>query len=156
MINFKNFKLIATSFLFLLIIACGYQPILNKENQKFTIVKFNLDGNKRIGGLLKNNFLNVKKSPNKLILNIKSQKKTAVVDKSQTGKVLTYKLTLEFDISVNKEDNEIVYSKVYSRSQNYAVSDVHMDTLNNEKKLVESLIESVAGELQIELNSIYQ
>ena len=29
------------------------------------------------------------------------------------------------------------------------------DTLNNEKKVVESLIESIASELQIELNSIF-
>ena len=30
-----------------------------------------------------------------------------------------------------------------------------MTTLNNEKKVVESLIESIASELQIELNSIF-
>ena len=54
---------------------CGYQPILKKENQKFSISKFNLEGNKRLSGFLKNNLIVVKKNKNSLVLNIKSEKK---------------------------------------------------------------------------------
>ena len=56
----KNFKL-NKIFLFVtsiyLLLSCGYQPILNKDNQNFSISKFNLEGNKRIAGLLKNNLI---------------------------------------------------------------------------------------------------
>ena len=84
---------------------------------------------------------------------MESEKKTAVSNKSQTGKVLTYALTLNFEITAKKENN-ILFSKIYTKTQNYAAADVHSDTLNNEKKLVEILIESIANELLIELNSI--
>ena len=134
---------------------CGYQPILNEENQKFSISQFNLEGNKRLSGLLKNNLIVVKKNKNSYVLNIKSEKKNVVANKSQTGKVLSYALTLNFEISASKNKN-IIYSKVFTKTQNYTAADVHSGTLNNEKKLVETLIETIANELLIELNSIYQ
>ena len=137
-----------------LLLSCGYQPILNKENQNFSVSKFNLEGNKRIAGLLKNNLISTKKALNVIELNIKSEKKTAVSNKSQSGKVLTYSVTLTFEVTASGNEN-ILFNKVYTKSQNYSAADVHSDTLNNEKKVVESLIESIASELQIELNSIF-
>ena len=148
----KILMLIITSYF---IWGCGYQPILNEENQKFSISQFNLEGNKRLGGLLKNNLIVVKKNKNSLVLDIKSEKKTVVANKSQTGKVLSYALTLNFEISASK-NKDIIYSKVFTKTQNYNAADIHSGTLNNEKKLVETLIESIANDLLIELNSIYQ
>ena len=137
-----------------LLLSCGYQPILNKENQNFSITKFNLEGNKRIGGLLKNNLISVKKAANLIELDIKSEKRTAVSNKSQSGKILTYSITLTFEIAASENTN-VLFTKVFTKSQNYSASDVHSDTLNNEKKVIESLIDSIASELQIELNSIF-
>ena len=137
-----------------LLLSCGYQPILNKENQNFSIAKFNLEGNKRIGGLLKDNLISAKKAANLIELDIKSEKKTAVSNKSQSGKILTYSITLTFEIAASENKN-VLFTKVFTKSQNYSASDVHSDTLNNEKKVVESLIESIASEIQIELNSIF-
>ena len=149
----KNFLVIIITGYF--IWGCGYQPILNKNNQKFSISQFNLEGNKRLGGLLKNNLIIIKGNENPLVLNVKSEKKTAVSNKNQTGKILSYALTLNFEIVASK-NNDIVFTKVYTNTQNYPSAEVHSDTLNNEKKLVEILIESIANELLIELNSIYQ
>ena len=147
----KTLMLIITSYF---IWGCGYQPILNEENQKFYISQFNLEGNKRLSGLLKNNLIVAKKNKNSLVLNIKSEKKNVVANKNQNGKILSYALTLNFEIKASKNKN-IIYSKVFTKTQNYNAADVHSGTLNNEKKLVETLIESIANELLIELNSIY-
>jgi len=150
----KILFLVLTSYFLL---SCGYQPILNKESQKFTINQFTLEGNKRLGGLLKNNLITAKKEENKLTLTIKSNKKTSIADKSQTGKILTYAVTINFDITaVSNLDNKIIFSRVYSKKQNYAASDVYLDTLNTEKEVVKNMIETVANEIQIGLNSIYQ
>ena len=153
----KNFKLNKIFFFAVsinLLLSCGYQPILNKDNQNFSISKFNLEGNKRIAGLLKNNLISAKNAANVIELDIKSEKKTAVSNKSQSGKILTYSITLTFEIAAS-DNNNVLFTKVYTKSQSYSASDVHSDTLNNEKKVVESLIESIASELQIELNSIF-
>ena len=153
----KNFNLKKIFFFIIsihLLFSCGYQPILNKDSQNFSISKFNLEGNKRISGLLKNNLISTKNVVNVIELNIKSEKKTAVSNKNQSGKILTYSITLIFEISASANKN-VLFTKVFTKSQNYSASDVHSDTLNNEKKVVESLIESIASELQIELNSIF-
>ena len=153
----KNLKLNKIFFFIIsinLLLSCGYQPILKKDNQNFSISKFNLEGNKRIGGLLKNNLISAKKALNVIELDIKSEKKTSVSNKSQSGRILTYSITLMFEITASDNKN-ILFTKVFTKSQNYSASDVHSDTLNNEKKVVESLIESIASELQIELNSIF-
>lgn len=147
----KILMLIITSYF---IWGCGYQPILNEENRKFSVSQFNLEGNKRLSGLLKNNLIVTKKSKNSLVLDVKSEKKTAVANKSSAGKILSYALTLNFEINARKNEN-IIYSKVFTKTQNYTAADLHSETLNNEKKLVEILIESIANELLIELNSIY-
>ena len=152
--NFKLNKILLFLISFNLLLSCGYQPVLNKDNRNFSISKFNLEGNKRIAGLLKNNLISVKNAVNIIELNIKSDKKTAVSNKNQSGKVLTYSITLTFEITASENKN-ILFSKVFTKSQNYSASDVHSDTLNNEKKVVESLIENIASELQIELNSIF-
>jgi len=152
--NFKLNKIFFFAVIINLLLSCGYQPILNKDNQNFSVSKFYLEGNKRIAGLLKNNLINTKKALNIIELNIKSEKKTAVSNKSQSGKVLTYSITLIFEVTASDNEN-ILFNKVYTKSQNYSAADVHSDTLNNEKKVVESLIETIASELQIELNSIF-
>ena len=154
----KNLKLNKIFFFAIsinLLLSCGYQPILNKDNQYFSISKFNFEGNKSIGGLLKNNLISSKQAANIIELDIKSEKKTAVSNKSETGKILTYSVTLTFEIAASDNKN-ILFTKVFTKSQNYSASDLHSDTLNNEKKVVESLVETIASELQIELNSIFK
>ena len=78
-----------------------------------------------------------------------------MADKTLTGKVINYALTLDFEISASNTNNNIIFSKVYTKTRNYASSDLYSDTLNNEKKLIESLTEAVANELQNDLNSIF-
>ena len=151
--NFKLNKILLFLISINLLLSCGYQPIL-KDSQNFSISKFKLEGNKRISGLLKNNLINTKDSLNVIELDIKSEKKTAVSNKNQSGKILNYSIMLTFEITASDNKN-VLFTKVFTKSQNYSASDVHLDTLNNEKKVVESLIESIASELQIELNSIF-
>ena len=137
--------------------SCGYEPLLNVKNQKFGIVKFQLDGNKRLGGILKNNLITSKKEKNNLTLTIKADKKSEISNKSDTGKVLKYAVTINFQITAtDNKSGQIILSQVYSKKQNYDASDVHLDTLGNEKKATKNMIESIANEILIGLSSIYQ
>ena len=134
---------------------CGYQPLFNKDSQLFSISRYNLEGNKRISGLLKKSLITFEKDENPLILNINSKKRTAVADKALTGKIINYTLTLEFEISASNANNVVIFSKVYTKAKNYPSSDLYSDTLNEEKKLVENIAGIVASELQNDLNSMF-
>ena len=134
---------------------CGYQPLFNKDSQLFSISRYNLEGNKRISGLLKKSLITFEKDENPLILNINSKKRTAVADKALTGKIINYTLTLEFEISASNTNNVVIFSKVYTKAKNYPSSDLYSDTLDKEKKLVENIAGTVASELQNDLNSMF-
>ena len=151
----KLIKILLFVSIFYLSSNCGYQPLFDTDSQLFSISRYNLEGNKRISGLLKNSLITVKKDENPLILSINSKKRTAVADKSLTGKIINYSLTLEFEISASNTSNVAVFSKVYTKTKNYPSSDLYSDTLNNEKKLVENITETVASELQNDLNSMF-
>ena len=49
-----------------------------------------------------------------------------------------------------------MFSRVYTQKQNYGASDVYLDTINSEKEVIKTIIESVANKTQTGLNSIYQ
>ncbi len=156
----KTYKFNKILFLLLtsyFLLGCGYEPLLNVKSQNFGITKVVLEGNKRLGGLLRNNLIVSKKEENSLTLTIKANKKNEISNKSDTGKVLKYAISLNFEITaVSDNGGEIALSQVYSRKENYDAADVHIDTLNNEKKAVETIIESIANEILISLSSIYQ
>ena len=155
--NFKFDKIFLFFIIFNLLTNCGYQPLFDIKNQKFTIKKFELEGNKRLGSLLKNNLITSSKEGNNLTITIKATKKNLIANKSDTGKVLEYSVNINFEITATEyEKNEIVLSGVYSREQNYVAAEVHLDTLNSEKKAMENMIETIANEILISLTSIYQ
>ncbi len=155
--NFKFDKIFLFFIIFNLLTNCGYQPLFDVKNQKFSIKKVELEGNKRLGSLLKNNLITSNKEENNLTITIKASKKNVIANKSDTGKVLEYSVSLNFEITATEyEKNEIVLSGVYSREQNYIAAEVHLDTLNSEKKAVENMIETIANEILISLTSIYQ
>ena len=155
--NFKFDKIFLFFIIFNLLTNCGYQPLFDVKNQKFSIKKVELEGNKRLGSLLKNNLITSSKEGNNLTITIKANKKNVIANKSDTGKVLEYSVSLNFEITVTEyEKNEIVLSGVYSREQNYVAAEVHLDTLNSEKKAMENMIETIANEILISLTSIYQ
>ena len=71
--------------------------------------------------------------------------------------MLQYAVSVNFEITaVNNKDTKIILSRVYSKKQNYTASNIHLDTLNNEKKALENMIETVANEILVELISFYQ
>ena len=155
--NFKFYKIFLFIIIFNFLSSCGYQPLFDIKNQKFTIKKFELEGNKRLGSLLKNNLITSSKEGNNLTITIKATKKNLIANKSDTGKVLEYSVNINFEITATEyEINEIVLSGVYSKEQNYVAAEVHLDTLNSEKKAIENMIEAIANEILISLTSIYQ
>jgi len=48
-----------------------------------------------------------------------------------------------------------VLSKTFTLDGNYRASDLYMDTLNHEKKIINELIEAIATQILTDLNLIY-
>ena len=136
--------------------SCGYQPLLNKNSKQFGIKSFNIEGNKRLAQILKNNLASSRNKSNNLILDINARKNRSIVHKDSTGKIIEYNLKISFDLTATESiSRKRVLSKTFTLDSNYKVSDLYMDTINYEKKIINELTARIATQILTDLNLIY-
>jgi hypothetical protein len=137
--------------------SCGYQSLLNENSKKFGIKSFNIEGNKRLAQILKNNLVSSKNKSNNLILDINARKNRSIVHKDSTGKITEYNLQISFDlIATESVSRREVLSKTFTLGGNYKAADLYSDTLNREKKIINELIEVIAAQILIDLSLAYK
>ena len=136
--------------------SCGYQSLLNENSKKFGIKSFNIEGNKRLAQILKNNLVSSRNESNNLILDINARKNRSIVHKDSTGKITEYNLKISFDLTATESiSRKKVLSKTFALDGNYKASDLYTDSLNHEKKIANELIESIATQILIDLSLAY-
>jgi hypothetical protein len=160
MINCKLYKTLLC-FYFILFLSflssCGYQSLLNENSKKFGIKSFNIEGNKRLGQILKNNFISSKNKSNNLILDINARKNRSIAYKDSTGKIIEYNLKVSFDLTATESiSRKKLLSKTYALDSNYKTSDLYLDTLNREKKITNELTEAIATQILTDLSLAYE
>ena len=136
--------------------SCGYQSLLNENSKKFGIKSFNIEGNKRLAQILKNNLVSSRSESNNLILNINARKDRSIAHKDSTGKIIKYNLKISFDLTATESvSRKKILSKTFALDSNYKASDLYMDTINSEKKIINELIESIATQILTDLSLAY-
>ena len=136
--------------------SCGYQSLSNENSKKFGIKSFNIEGNKRLAQILKNNFISSKNKSNNLIFDINARKNRSIVHKNSTGKIIEYNLKISFDLTATESiSRKKLLSKTYALDSNYKTSDLYLDTLNREKKLISELTEAIATQILTNLSLAY-
>ena len=136
--------------------SCGYQSLLNENSKKFGIKSFNIEGNKRLAQILKNNLASSKNKSNNLILDINARKNRSIVHKDSTGKIIEYNLKISFDLTATESvSRKEILSKTFALDSNYKASDLYLDTLNREKKIINELTETIATQILTALSLAY-
>ena len=105
MTSCKLYKTLLCSFFLLLLSflsSCGYQSLLNENSKKFGIKSFNIEGNKRLAQILKNNLVSSKNKSNNLILDINARKNRSIAHKDSTGKIIEYNFKISFDLTATE------------------------------------------------------
>ena len=155
---FSKFLKILFALLVLIVVQnCGYQPLLTEKYQKFNINTFDISGDKKLGQMLVNRFIEVKDSENQLLCRINIERNRKISNKDDSGKVLEYSL----DINLNLEalsvlDGSSVLRKNYSQKKSYKASKFYIDTLSREKIIADNLVKSIANQITSDLNLIYK
>ena len=160
MINCKLYKTLLC-FYFILFLSflsgCGYQSLLNENSKKFSIKSFNIEGNKRLAQILKNNLVSSRNKSNNLILDINARKNRSIAHKDSTGKTIEYNLKVSFDLTATESvSRKKILSKTFALDGKYKVSDLYLDTLNREKKIINELTEAIASQILIDLSLAYE
>ena len=156
-------QIIKKSFLFLFLFAtinCGFKVIKESENNNFAIQEIKTSGDKRINFKIKNNLLNSakKNSENLVFIDLNTKKNKNIKEKNIKNEITKYEISLNVDVKFSLINSDTSYKINLSNSGSYLVADSYSTTLNNEKKLVDDLIENISEKIQkkisLQLNDI--
>tara|TARA_Y100001970_G_C14127573_1_gene799842 strand:- start:124 stop:597 length:474 start_codon:yes stop_codon:yes gene_type:complete len=137
--------------------SCGYQPLLTDKYQNFSVNNFIITGDKKLGQELGNNFTKIEGSKNNLSFNINSTKKRTISNKSSTGSAIEYNIDINIALIVKSEPSGVeIFKNSFSENRTYKASNLHIDSLNREKKIIRDLIKTIAEKIKIQLHLIYR
>ncbi len=143
----------------ILINACAeYKPIYTTDLQ-FRIADYSIKSNKKLGRQIYSKLYNLSKlSENNaevknvnIIINAAKDKKATAKD--STGKVLGYRIILKVNIIIKDYlTGEEILNQNFSYSSTYTVQDQYSETIIQENKSIESLINKIYQNLIIKMS----
>lgn len=138
-------------FLFLLS-SCGFKVVTNTNNYKFDDIY--ISGDKRVNYTLKNKLISSSnpESINVIKLNIFTNKEKIIKEKNISNKVTKYEIKINVVVDFFFIKNGIKDSLTIVKTGFYDVGTRYSETLNNEKKLTNLLIDSLTKEIIKNLN----
>ena len=144
MINNK----IIVIFIALLISGCGFKAVNQEYLNQYKIIELNIKGDARLSYLLKNKLkLNNEKSDKSIKLSVIIDKTKNIREKNIKNEITKYQITITvktdyYLIEENKSGNFLL-----SVTGDHNVVSRYRETLNNEKKLINSLMADISEQL---------
>ena len=151
--NFFLLRNVLLVSILIIVNGCNYKPLFQQGQLKnFAVKSYEINGDKRVAQVLVNKLSIVRDKSGKFNIIIFAKKETNIANKSSSGKILEYSVTLNYDVKVkNNITSEIIYSKNVSNTQNYKSSRLYSESKNREKKIVENISGIVASQITNEL-----
>jgi len=127
--------------------SCGYSR-LNDQLNEFKFNSIEINGDKRLSYIIKNNLNLLSKPESKksydLVINLTSSKISKIKD--TTGKTIRFNMILNGDLKLT-DNNKVVKNRLFTVSNDYDVSNNHSDTVRNEKNSIQNNIDSLSEEI---------
>ena len=143
--------LVKSSLILLLLttVNCGFKVINESEKNEFSIENIKTSGDKRINFKIKNDLLNYSKKNNQnvLFIDLKTKKTKNIKEKNIKNEITKYEIILNANVKFNLINSDVIYKINLSNNGNYLVEDSYSTTLNNEKKLIDDLIENMSEKI---------
>ncbi len=129
--------------------ACGFKSMNQLKQKSYFVQQIKLDGDKRIGYFIKNEILlNSSTSAEKTIdVNLVVKKKKEIKEKNISGKITSYMVTLNVDLSMINVISSKKIENRFTKSNSYNVANNHSDTMSNEKNTIENLAEIITEDI---------
>ena len=146
----KNFFKII--FIFFFIAACGYKPILVKNNNfSFNLLK--ASGDKQVSEKLEKSLKKLQDRNSNINIEIINNYKKSVISKNEKGDPEIFLISIETELII-KEGNDFKNKKIFNESLTYNNRSDKFKLKQYEKKLKTNLIDNVSYDIIIFLNSV--
>ena len=147
-----KYKLINLVFFLLLLTSCGFEVV--KNTYGFNILEVNAEGDKKISYALKNSIKinNSDLNKNFIKINIDSEKVKLIKEKNIQNKITKYEIKIVSNVKYMILPENITKILTINKAAHYNVADNKVETLNNEKKLIDNLIDEIADEILLKIS----
>ena len=147
-----KYKLINLVFFLLLLTSCGFEVV--KNTYGFNILEVNAEGDKKISYALKNRIKinNSDLNKNFIKINIDSEKVKLIKEKNIQNKITKYEIKIVSNVKYIILPENITKVLTINKAANFNVADNKVETLNNEKKLIDNLIDEMADEILLKIS----
>ena len=147
----KLFFLKSVAIIFL-VTGCGFKVVNQSEIIDFNINNISTSGDRRISYIIKNNLLPYSKSDGKKLLNLEIDinKNKSIKEENIKNEITKFQISISTIVQYRSEKNGKFQ---ISKQGDFSVSSQYSQTLNNEKKLIKMLSESLAESIIEELIS---
>ena len=139
--------------LFLLISACGYQPLYNSNKISFEFSKINLSGdtkiNRKIISLL--GFIETNNNDLKKEISIESSKSVIETSKNNKGQPATYRTNVIVIVSIKNQD-KVIKTKSFEENFSYKNIENKYDLSVYQKNVENNLIKKIKNDLIVFIN----
>ena len=146
----KIFFFLKSVIIIFLIAGCGFKVVNQSEIIDFNIENISTSGDKRISYIIKNNLLPYSRSDGKKLINIEIDinKNKSIKEKNIKNEITKFKISIDAFVQYRSENTGKFQ---ISKHGDFNVSNQYSQTLNNEKKLIKMLSESLAENIIEEL-----
>lgn len=151
----KKYKFI-TYILFILLVGCGYNSVLNDNSSNFSIASIKVSGDSNINdNILINleNYINNSEKEKKYYLKINSIENKNITSKDAKGDPKTYKIEIITNIEVSNV-NDDVKKKKFIEKKNYNTMSSKFEQNLYEKNLKKDLANIIARKISIYISSL--
>ena len=140
-------KILILIFCMILTSNCGFK--LSNVQNNYNISEISTKGDKRINYKLKNKILNSSKKENEnlILVNISTKKEKNIKEKNIGNEITKYEIIISSNIEFKRiTDNNFNTFTVIEKGD-YTISERYSDTLNNEKSLINTLVNDLSDEI---------
>ena len=134
---------------------CGFKVVDRYETNNFTVVSVETEGEKRVNYKLRNKIL-FNSNPSgseKINLFITTKKEKLIKEKNIKNEITKYSINILANIKLNVLGNEQLNKFEVRKSMDYDVTTKYSTTLNNEKKIINLIIDHLAEQILREINT---
>ena len=140
--------------------SCGFKVLDKSKNNNFSIQEVRSSGEIRINYKIKNNILRNSRetSKNQVVLTLDTKKIKSIKEKNIKNEITKYQVSLVADIKFFLINSDIKSNFNKSVVGDYTAGTNYSTTINNEKKIVDDLIENLSekilDEIDLRLNDL--
>jgi outer membrane lipopolysaccharide assembly protein LptE/RlpB len=143
----KKIKILLYIIIIIGLSSCGFSR-LNDQSNEFKFNTIEINGDKRLSYILKNNLNLLSKPESKksydLLINLTNSKTSKIKD--ATGKTTRFNMVLNGEL-VLTDDNKVVKNRLFTVNNDYDVSNNHSYTIRNEKNSIQNNIDLLSEEI---------